>query len=226
MKWTTLLLLSFLLFNNIINNVLGNGTAEVVVFGDPGVYPREAQDKTIPATIRVFNRPTYSYLIVSIAETSSMPGVSVNYPVNSTNTDNDLELRKADNVARYNNNNNQQNDRWEDLGNGRLKYTLPNNYPPKQRKIEVNIRIYCNDYGGLCYYQMGDYDKALVSLRRSAQYAVDTSQPSYIIGAIGTWVSTVQIVVDSSGKGENGREKIRKGGLPLLGPSLPTRLFR
>ncbi len=78
---------------------------------------------------------------------------------------------------------------------------------------------------GACYYQLGDYDKALASLRRSYRYAMDTSQPDYIIDALSFWISTVKSVVDSSGAGEAVREKKRKGALPLLGPDLPTRLF-
>lgn len=78
---------------------------------------------------------------------------------------------------------------------------------------------------GACYYQLGDYDKALASLRRSYRYAMDTSQPSQCIEALGFWISTVKSVVDSGGAGEAVREKKRKGGLPLFGPDLPTRLF-
>ncbi len=79
---------------------------------------------------------------------------------------------------------------------------------------------------GLCYYQMGDYEKALASFRRSHQYAVATSQPSYIIGAISSLFLTAEDVVNSGGEGENVREKIRKAGQPILGPDLPTPLRR
>ncbi len=78
---------------------------------------------------------------------------------------------------------------------------------------------------GACYYQLGDYDKALSSLRRSYRYAMDTSQPPRFIDALSDWISTVKSVVDSGGQGEAVREKLRKAGLPLLGPSLPTRVF-
>lgn len=74
---------------------------------------------------------------------------------------------------------------------------------------------------GACYYQLGDYDKALTSLRRSYRYAMDTSQPGYFIDALGSWISTVKSVVDSGGKGEDRRQKLRKAGRAILGPSLP-----
>ena len=95
-----------------------------------------------------------------------------------------------------------------------------------QKAQELDARYLPLGVEGLCYFQMGDYDKALASFRRSQQYAVDTSQPSYIIGAIGDWLSTAKFVVDSGGQGETGREKKRKGELPLLGRDLPTRLYR
>ena len=79
---------------------------------------------------------------------------------------------------------------------------------------------------GLCYYQMGDYEKALASFKRSHQYAMSTSQPSYIIKAIGSWVGEAEYVVNSGGKGESGREKFRKAGIPLLGRDLPIRSLR
>ncbi len=95
-----------------------------------------------------------------------------------------------------------------------------------QKAQELDARYLPLGAEGLCYFQMGDYAAALASFRRSHQYAVETSQPTYIIGAIGFWVSTAKIVVDSGGEGEDGREKKRKAGLPLLGPDLPTMLYR
>ncbi len=78
---------------------------------------------------------------------------------------------------------------------------------------------------GACYYQLGDYEKALSSLRRSYRYAMDTSQPPRFLSALSLWISTVKSVMDSGGQGEAVREKLRKAGLPLLGLDLPTRLF-
>ena len=95
-----------------------------------------------------------------------------------------------------------------------------------QKAQELNAQYLPLGVEGACYYQMGDYEKALASFRRSHQNAVETSQPSYIIGAINFWVGTVKNVVESGGRGEDGREKKRKVGLPLLGSSLPTRLYR
>ncbi len=95
-----------------------------------------------------------------------------------------------------------------------------------QKAQELDARYRPLGAEGLCYFQMGDYKAALASFRRSHQYAVETSQPTYIIGAIGFWVSTAEIVVDSGGEGEDGREKKRKSGRPLLGPDLPTMLYR
>ena len=79
---------------------------------------------------------------------------------------------------------------------------------------------------GLCYFQMGDYQKALASFRRSFQYAVETSQPSYTLSAISVWVGVAKDVLDSGGEGEGMRERSRKLGIPILGPSLPTGVFR
>ena len=73
-----------------------------------------------------------------------------------------------------------------------------------QKAQELDARYLPLGAEGLCYFQMGDYEAALASFRRSHQYAVETSQPSYIIGAIGFWVSTAEIVVDSGGEGEDG----------------------
>ena len=74
---------------------------------------------------------------------------------------------------------------------------------------------------GLCYFQMGDYQKALASFRRSYQYAVETSQPSYVIGAISGWVADAKNVVDSGGVGEEMRQKFRKAEIPILDRDLP-----
>lgn len=90
-----------------------------------------------------------------------------------------------------------------------------------QKAQELDARYLPLGVEGACYYQMGDYEKALASLRRSHQNAVETSQPSYIIRAINIWVGTAKNVVESGGRGEDGRNKKRKAGLPLLGPDLP-----
>ena len=95
-----------------------------------------------------------------------------------------------------------------------------------QKAQELDPRYLPLGVEGLCYFQMGDYRKALASFRRSRQYAVATSQPSYIIKAIGSWVGDAEDVVNSGGKGEEGRERKRKGGTPILGRSLPTSLYR
>ncbi len=95
-----------------------------------------------------------------------------------------------------------------------------------QKAQELDPRYLPLGLEGMCYYQMGDYQKALASFRRSHQYAVATSQPSYIIGAISSLFLTAEDVVNSGGKGEDVREKIRKAGLPILGPHLPTPLRR
>ncbi len=95
-----------------------------------------------------------------------------------------------------------------------------------QKAQELDPRYLPLGVEGLCYFQMGDYQKALTSFRRSSEYALETSQPSYIISAIGTWVDVAENVVDSGGKGEEVREKIRKAGHPILDRDLPTMLYR
>ncbi len=95
-----------------------------------------------------------------------------------------------------------------------------------QKAQELDPRYLPFGIEGMCYFQMGDYQKALASFRRSHQYAVATSQPSYIIGAISSLFLTAEDVVNSGGKGEDVREKLRKAGHPILGPDLPTPLRR
>lgn len=143
MKQITLLLTIFTIFMGFCSFAYSNGdTAEVVVFGDPSIFPRDAEDNTIPATVRVFNRPEYSYLIIYLVDNSGsdMPGVCVNFPIDAAdNGEKDLELRKADNSTG-------STDRWEDWGNGRLKYNLPDN-PDNATKLDVPVKIFCHDYG-------------------------------------------------------------------------------
>ncbi len=69
-----------------------------------------------------------------------------------------------------------------------------------QKAQELDPRYLPLGLEGLCYYQMGDYEKALASFRRSHQYAVATSQPSYIIGAISSLFLTAEDVVNSGAK--------------------------
>ena len=95
-----------------------------------------------------------------------------------------------------------------------------------QKAQELDPRYLPLGVEGLCYFQMGDYQKALASFLRSHQNAVATSQPSYIIKAISVWVGQAEDVVNSRGEGEEIREKIRKAGQPILGHDLPTRTFR
>ncbi len=95
-----------------------------------------------------------------------------------------------------------------------------------QKAQELDPRYLPLGVEGLCYFQMGDYQKALASFLRSHQNAVVTSQPSYIIKAISVWVGQAEDVVNSRGEGEEIREKIRKAGQPILGRELPTRLYR
>ena len=93
-----------------------------------------------------------------------------------------------------------------------------------QKAQELDARYLRLGLVGACYYQIGDYEAALDSFRRSRQYAVDTSQPDYMISAISSWVGTTEDVLNSGGAGEDVRERFRKGGTPLLGPGLPTPL--
>ena len=85
-----------------------------------------------------------------------------------------------------------------------------------QKAQELDPRYLPLGVEGLCYYQMGDYQKALAAFRRSLQNAVETSQPDYIIEGISIWASIAEDVINSGGKGEDVREKLRKAGIPIL----------
>ena len=73
---------------------------------------------------------------------------------------------------------------------------------------------------GLCYYQMGNYKKALTAFKRSHAAAVKRSPP-HIIRAITWWVEMAKRTVNNPEKGADNREKIRKVGNPILGLDLP-----
>lgn len=95
-----------------------------------------------------------------------------------------------------------------------------------QKAQELDPRYLPLGVEGLCYFQMGDYQKALASFRRSYQYAVENSHPDHILRAIGVWSGVAENVVNSGGESEDGREKKRRAGIPILGLDLPTRVFR
>lgn len=81
-----------------------------------------------------------------------------------------------------------------------------------QKAQELDARYLPLAVEGLYSYQIGDYEEALISFRRSHQNAVKTLQRWYIIEALGSWVTTAKRAV-KSGTGEDVRQKIKYDGI-------------
>ncbi len=83
---------------------------------------------------------------------------------------------------------------------------------------ELDPRYLLFGVEGLCYFQMGDYEKALEAFKRSQKAAVDTSN-LFIARAISVWRGKA-----ISGVNSDLLDRYRKAGQPVLGPDLPTPL--
>ena len=93
-----------------------------------------------------------------------------------------------------------------------------------QKAQELDPRYLPFGVEGLCYFQMGDYEKALAAFERSHKAGVATSHPRLM--GVALWVDIATNVINNNGEGEEIREKIRRVGQPILGREMPGPLRR
>ena len=93
-----------------------------------------------------------------------------------------------------------------------------------QKAQELDPRYLPFGVEGLCYFQMGDYEKALAAFERSHKAGVATSHPRLM--GVALWVDIATNVINNNGEGEEIREKIRRVGQPILGREMPSPLHR
>ena len=92
-------------------------------------------------------------------------------------------------------------------------------YAQKAQELDPIYLLYGVE--GLCYFQMGDFDKALEAFKRSQKAAVATSNLciACIARAISEWKGKAISRVNS-----DLFDSYRKAGKPILGPDLPMPL--
>ncbi len=93
-----------------------------------------------------------------------------------------------------------------------------------QKAQELDPRYLPFGVEGLCYFQMGDYKKALAAFERSYKAGVATSHPRLM--GVALWVDIATNVINNNREGEEIREKIRRAGQPILGREMPGPLRR
>ena len=104
-------------------------SAEIYVIGSLTHLPQYGL--TIPAEIKIFDRPTYGQVRIYLESTSNMNGYCTNYPVHSSDTYDDLKLFSHQNSG----------DEWGVYAGTMLTYTLPADYSTSPEPVTIPVTI-------------------------------------------------------------------------------------